>query len=182
MLATVSIAIGMALVVAAGGQLSKIGDADLRGWQTAAVVLLLIQALARAGFSPILGLPSYLPWAASGLVLSLVLLRTKEATLALCALGIISNLLVVTLNQGMPYTVPLDWPAAWSTNLNVGADGFYRPASTATWVPLLGDIVPTPLPSLVSVGDIIMGVGIAGYLTRAGVGVPHALAKEAKHR
>jgi len=78
---------------------------------------------------------------------------------ALISVGTFSNVLVVLLNNGMPYDVPV----ATAINALPPANGLYVPLGSQTIFPFLGDIVPVGIvPSVYSVGDFLIAFG--GFL------------------
>ena len=79
---------------------------------------------------------------------------------ALISVGTFSNVVVVLLNTGMPFDLPL------ATQIDaLPRTSLYIPQGPATIFPFLGDIIPVTLPffsSLYSVGDFLIAFG--GFL------------------
>lgn len=137
-----------------------------RPWQLAALVLFVVQAIARADLLPVPGSVEVYLWLLSGLALAAILATQRDALLGLCALGIVLNLLTVAANGGMPFAVPDFWQDGWTEAVRSGVGDFYHPVGSGTWISIVSDVLPTPLPSLVSIGDVVMMVGVVAFLVR----------------
>jgi len=100
--------------------------------------------------------------------------RSLRAAWAIAALGVAANILVVTVNGGhMPRTVPMA-PAETTEQLsNVFV------ASSETPLLWLGDVIAEPdwlpLSNALSIGDILLAVGLASWVLVAGVSRQHVL-------
>jgi hypothetical protein len=94
-----------------------------------------------------------------------------RATWAIAALGVAANILVVTVNGGyMPRSVPMA-PAETTQQLsNVVV------ASSETPLLWLGDVIAEPdwlpLSNALSIGDILLAIGLATWVFVAGVSRP----------
>lgn len=105
------------------------------------------------------------------LVLSLVLAgiclarNLRVPGLGLVLLGIALNALVVALNRGMPVSLDAAVRAGAPVDARTLAlDPRHVELGDGTLLPLLGDVVPVPLPLLpevVSVGDLLVALGLA---------------------
>lgn len=84
---------------------------------------------------------------------------------ALVALGLAANALVVALNGAMPVSTQAAARAGVSlTAVADGADSRHVLQTRSTRLPLLGDVVPVPLPlrpEVVSLGDVLVAAGLA---------------------
>ncbi len=90
------------------------------------------------------------------------------------ALGWLLNLAAIVPNGGMPVSaaalassgIPSGMP------VNEGHFGKHVPATSSTLLPWLGDVIPArPLHSVISIGDLVMSLGIAVGAARASVRV-----------
>jgi len=149
---TVALALGVALVT--GGSLGRISTTELRHPSILAVAVGI--QLALEVLHPTSGTAGHL--ASALLVVSYVLLllfcaaNLRLRGLAVVAVGIALNGLVITLNQGMPIRAP---EAAVETTTKHHAE---RPSDKLTG---LGDIILVPaLRQSLSFGDLIMMVGL----------------------
>lgn len=147
-----------------GGRVSGLGEFRVR-WAPLAVIGLLVQVV--LFFGPIaervgdLGTAIYV--GSTALVLVVVLRNVRVGGLALVAVGAISNLVAIVANGGsMPAS-----PAALAVldkGVNAGYSNSVVMTEPALWA--LTDIFalphPFPFANVFSVGDILIGIGIAG--------------------
>lgn len=145
------------------GRLDRLGDLHFR-WPWLAVAGLLVQVVlfspVLADIDPTLGAVVYV--ASTGAVLVAVLRNWRIPGLVLVAAGAACNLVAITTNGGvMPTTV------AALTAAGLGPeDAFSNSAVVADpVVPFLTDILALPawlpLANVFSVGDVLIGVGVA---------------------
>jgi len=169
-LTVVAVAVGVVLSVLAGGTLARILATPVR------VVWLPFAGL---GAQLLLGL-----WAPSGgwgsglavvllagsfaAVLAFALLNLHFTGMAVVAVGVGLNLLVVALNGAMPVRLPEDASDARREALEHSAT--HEPEADADTLARLGQIVlvPEPVDRAVSWGDLIVGVGLVDVLFHAG--------------
>ena len=164
-----ALVLGIAAGYARGGLLKNLASIELRGEG------LMLAALALQWLTPSIARALRLPhnlafvvWlAAFLLLLAALLLNRDQPALLVAGLGVASNLLVISLNGGMPV-----WPSALRvvssgetvTAATLAADPLYHLAGATTRLPFLADAVPVPWPSfatgVISVGDIILMAGV----------------------
>lgn len=162
MIAAVALLWAGALVLATGGSLRRLSEIELSGGARI-VVLFLLQGLLNAremgqgGF----GEWSVVLWASICALLVLQVLASVRTApgLAIVATGLMLNLLVVLLNEGMPFL----------SDGGTGASGlaFYHRGGQGTILPWLADIVPVPGGLLVSAGDVLLVTGVVSVVVRA---------------
>ncbi len=146
-----------------GGRLERLSSLRIRGWPIAIVGLVVQVILFSDAGSAIAGdLASVVYIASTGAVLAVVLLNVRVAGLALVAVGAISNLVAIVANGGH---MPADPAALASLGLTIGpgysnsvdvADPVLRPLTDIFAMP--GWL---PLANVFSIGDVLIGVGIA---------------------
>lgn len=146
-----------------GGRVSSLTRFRMRH-ETLVVVLFTVQAVLR-GRLPGAGEPSawaVFGWGVAALALIGVLLPSRRHTgVMIVVLGLASNLWVILLNQGMPYVTDSRLPVP-------GAGGFYRLATSATYLPWMGDVLPDPTGRwLLSLGDVLLLVGVIAIVLSA---------------
>ena len=114
-------------------------------------------------------------WCGVSVVLvCLCALNWRVRGMPLIAAGVALNLVVVLLNTGMPVGGSLAASAGMTPSAEVVAAqwGFYTLVGPQTLATGLGDVIPVPLPrplrSLVSIGDLLMFLGI-GVLIEEGI-------------
>lgn len=89
---------------------------------------------------------------------------------AILAAGWFLNVAAIVANGGMPVSRPAMAAVGIppDTPIDEGNLGKHRPAEESTTLPWLGDVIPVPpLASVISVGDVLMAVGVAIGLVRA---------------
>jgi hypothetical protein len=164
-----AIVIAVPLGLLLGGHLASLGTVKVR-WAPLAVLALAVQLILFAG--PVaravgeLGPPIYL--ASMGAVLLVVLANLRLPGVPLIAIGAASNLLAILANGGY---MPAD-PAALAslgrsagegyTNSVVLADPAFRPLTDIFAMPSW-----LPLANVFSVGDVLIGVGLAWAIVAA---------------
>ena len=145
---------GIAAGIAFGGDWRRLAVFSLRWWPVLAVAALLRLSTV---FVPDSGLGVYL---LSLLGIALVAgVNWHIAGSLLIAGGTIANLLVISLNGGMPY----DLETVHAVGASVPADGLHIALTPATALPFLGDVVPFGIGHAVySFGDLVIAFG--GFL------------------
>lgn len=164
MLAIVALVLGISLGLASGGSFAHMRDLKIRG-ESWILALFAIQALARGVLLPSLGSFGIAIWATCTLVL-LVLVSREFARpgMAVAALGMGLNALVILLNGGMPVVQPPMFTAEETLAAIAESSGFYVLADERTLLPVLGDVLPAAN-GLASIGDVLLAVGIAVLIT-----------------
>lgn len=124
--------------------------------------------------------------AAFGALLGGLAANLSKPWVWLVALGVLSNLLVVSANHGMPVSGGL--VQAWFPDAGAGAimagDGIHVAMTERTLLPFLGDVLPfagvvsPEFPNLywqlVSIGDVAMYVGVMFFIGWAMMSPPGA--------
>jgi len=166
--------LGLLLRVAAGRRLSDLGLVRLRG-ESALFALLIVQALlplvrlsgtaARFGFAA---------WLATfPLLIGVTWVNRKQMGMVVLGVGLVLNFAVIAFNGGMP--VFAEAVAGVSTATGAGAipagDFVHVLGTVGTRLPWLADVIPLPGPSWLrsvpSAGDLLLYVGVVGFLVGA---------------
>ncbi len=161
---------GAALGRSRGGRLAGLGAVRLRApalvWVAVAIQALLgvtgPMAWPFGGRFPIL-VATYLAVGA-WLVINAVADAGLRLALGLLALGWLLNLAAIIPNQGMPVSLEALDSSGGRTGVTVdqGHFGKHVEASPRTTLAWLGDVIPAPwLDSVISIGDLVMSVGVA---------------------
>jgi hypothetical protein len=85
----------------------------------------------------------------------------------IAALGVLLNLVVVVLNNGMPVGVSPSGQALVLTALDGAQRAFYAPVGFQTILWTLGDVLPLSIRgdwTMLSIGDVLLGVGVAVWI------------------
>lgn len=86
---------------------------------------------------------------------------------ALVAGGLALNLLVISLNGGMPVSNRAAQAAGFDASDYLETAVKHRPLSDDTLLPFLGDIIPLPfIEKVVSAGDLFIGLGLFWMIER----------------
>jgi hypothetical protein len=151
-----------------GGRLGHLGHLDLRYG-----VLVVLAVLVQLG-GGLAGGTAY----PLGLVVSVLLVAVflgfnrSVPGVALVALGLLANALVVGLNGAMPVSAWASGEARISTqDLLTGADPRHELATASTALRPLGDVIPVLMPGrpeVVSPGDVLIAAGL-GQLVVVGM-------------
>lgn len=163
MILVVALIWGILLSLATSGTLRGLTETKLPS-ELAIIALFVLQGISRsaANSSGSLSTLCLAAWAASGIALSMLLLRIPhEPTLTLVVLGLALNLFVVMLNSGMPVG---EVHAGLPSTSAVGA--FYHAATTADAAVVLADVVPLPGGWLLSLGDLLLVVGSTAFIAQ----------------
>ncbi|NLM47089.1 MAG: DUF5317 domain-containing protein [Firmicutes bacterium] len=143
-----------------GGKVARLADLKLRGlvWVAAAAVVRLgLDILARRGYS--------LPWlmiVAYCFVLYVLFLNIRLPGIKLFAAGTLLNFLVIAANGG---AMPVSATAIKEAGLSSTPAGTHILLAETARLPFLADIIPLrppyfPLPQVISIGDILVILGI----------------------
>ncbi|MFO8192082.1 MAG: DUF5317 family protein [Bacillota bacterium] len=152
------------------GSCKNLNHVNLIGWPLI-ILALLIQAIIRLDFVYFDGtfdlLYSYFYVFSFVLLLVFVFLQEKQTGIIIFGLGVLLNLLVITANEGRMPVDPTAMPPQTAVELNSGtASPFHVMMNEDTWLAFLGDhiLLPYSKNRLVSIGDILLGAGIAIYI------------------
>lgn len=155
------------VAVMRGGSLHNLAATNF-GWVWVLVIALVLQILGD------LFAPSNLPEASairllvvslSGVALFMLLNRSLPG-MAIAAVGLALNAIVIFLNDAMPVS---RWAAevAGVTSFGEGLGIKHEIAGPDTVLAFLGDVIPIPNTlQIVSVGDVVLAVGIAALVYR----------------
>lgn len=160
-LAAVALVCAVLIGFASGGRLRRLAELRLRHRR------LVLVALAAQLAGALVGGPSYRLGLVVSVVVALAFLLANRSVqgVALVALGLLSNALVVGLNGAMPVRPEASGRAGVSTQpLLDGSDPRHELADEGTRLPWLGDVIPLPLPyrpQVVSPGDLLIAAGLA---------------------
>lgn len=168
------IALGLVLGLLAGGRLANLAAVRLR-WLgvlfAAVVVRFLTEAAIVRGVEPIDAARIPLLGAAYAALLISLWVNRRQPGLSVAFVGILLNAVAILLNGG--------WMPVWEPSLTAAGFGptdldplhvvLASPldASFLVHAGLIGDIIPLPLPYLrnvLSVGDIVLSLGLATFL------------------
>lgn len=156
----VVIVVSIIVAVARGGKLSNLPDIHAAGWP----LLFLgfgMQIVANL-------LPDDQNTLAVGLLLGsyaalvlMVWLNRRESGMWIAGIGILMNLLVISLNQGMPVLAASVEIAGGSPDLTLDAKHVWLDG--ATRLPFLADIIPLP-GAVISLGDVFLAIGLGVFV------------------
>lgn len=175
MILLLSIVLGLAMGLAAGGKLSHLSGASLRG-ETALLISLVVQMAAPAlpSITPLLSSAVLPAWVIGAvLVCAISLANIHSVGMPAILVGAVFNLLTVAANRGMPVSLALARIAGLPEPKDplFLADTLHVPMTGTTSLPILGDILPVTGPeslqAMVSLGDMLMVVGVAAFLVAA---------------
>ncbi len=168
------ILVGLIASLLAGGSLRNLAQESLRGeW----VLLVLLPAQLvwpvvsdQAGLDCALSIIIWL-FMMSGLCVVLMLNAARRWMLALAALGIAANILVIGLNQGMPVSIRAASEVG-GTRAAVRAalegDCLHEEMDEETLARILGDVIAVPGPkwqgSVLSLGDVLLSLGLGAWI------------------
>lgn len=171
--ALLAVVCGLGLGLAAGGDVRALSELRLRG-EMALVAAFLVQAVARgrvAGAAATIWGPPV--WVAASLALvGLMALNAHRPGMLLGAAGVVLNLDVVLANSFMPVVPPIGAQSA-AAAAAVASRGFYRVASPGALGLWSADVLLLRLfgqSYLLSVGDLLLGVGVVVLLASSLLG------------
>ena len=172
-----AVLLGVAIGLALGGSLATLADARFRWWPLA-IVGLSLQVIEVPALKGQLD-----HWLALGLLIAsyvallvFVAANIRRPGFALVAVGFVLNLLVISLNGGMPVKANAlrraagpGYPAAVRRLVQTGGTKHHLARSSDVLIPLSDVIaVGRPVRNVFSIGDL---TAMAGVLWGAGVGV-----------
>ncbi len=174
MIVVEALMIGLLAALVAGGRIRNLASERL--WAEGILLIVLpfqiIWPLATQHFG-IRCTWSVAAWLLMMLVLFLVLVANspRRVMLLVAALGVAANMLVIGLNGAMPVSISAIseiGATRSSARALLAQDCLYRELSEDTAVPFLADVIPIPGPrwqrSVVSVGDLLLAVGLGGWI------------------
>jgi hypothetical protein len=156
----------------AGGHASGLRDQRIRG-EVALLLVLALQAVTPL-FSAVprnLETVAFGLWVVSlGLTGAIAVLNWRQTGMLAVATGTSTNLIVIVLNRGMPVSASAMVAAGYVGDPTVGFSGGFTHhlLTPGTLLPVLSDVLPIPGPDMlqtvVSVGDVVLMVGIAAFV------------------
>lgn len=149
--------------IAAGGRARELAAARIR-WESAVLVLFILQALVREEIMPLSPVLVPYAWVALAATLALVLLRQKSRGLRLSGVGALCNAIVVAVNGRMPYVLDDRLRELMTTGVDTP---FYVAATNDHLLLVLADVLPTPWQSVASIGDVLLWVGVSVFLAES---------------
>lgn len=169
-LVVVSLALSLAVGVALGGTLSRLAMLRFRGWPLLVGAVAVQVAAQLAG--PFTSAAAYPVSSAISAALMLGFLGRNRGLpgVALVASGLLLNAGVIAANGAMPVSreaaavAGIDRDSVRLDSETAGANPRHEWASAGTRLPLLGDVLPVPLPirpEVVSPGDAAVAAGLA---------------------
>lgn len=156
MIALAAIIVGLGTCLALGRELHEIGAWRLR-WSWPVLGAFALQGAFRSAWPSGWGSPEVatLAWAALGAaVCALLLPDLRRAGVPLVMAGFLANILVVLVNNGMPVVHD------GASHSLAGTAPFYHVAGAQDALLLLADLLPVPGGFLLSIGDVLLLVGI----------------------
>lgn len=172
MILLLSLPLGAALGLAAGGRLSGLKQLKLRG------ELILIALLVMQGLLPLVSAGGvartvlYWVWALTfPLMTGVCIANVRVPGMALAGAGLALNAAVILLNSGMPVLPDAVAIAGGSIAALKNMDFAHTVATGTTLLPALADALPIPgLPGMrgvASAGDVLLASGVASVLAAA---------------
>jgi hypothetical protein len=103
------------------------------------------------------------------LVLAFCILNRRFTGMTVIAIGVALNVLVIALNQGMPTKDDVVERGGREVHVPIERTVKHRPEEDDDLLPFLGDVLSAPgVPNQqFSVGDVVIGIGIAGVCFEA---------------
>ncbi len=147
-----------------GGRLAGIAFTHLKAlWLLPiALVLQILATRPEGNISVVAGL-----LAANAVLVLLLFLNRHFAGTRIAAIGLLLNSLVIGLNGGMPVSQKAASVAALTPTEVQASAPEHVPETASTRLLWLGDTIPLPNSNLVvSIGDILLALGIARFLYR----------------
>lgn len=125
---------------------------------------------------------------AGGLFLAVNAMRVRgamRAAFAVLAIGWMLNATVITANDGMPLSLSAYAASGQTVVPTPGEGGFFAidVADESTILRPLGDVIPiSPLRTVVSIGDLVLALGVVGLMVVGMRGGAHAPSRESISR
>jgi hypothetical protein len=166
----VCLALGILLRLASGRTVSEIGHVRLHG-EAALLALLCVQAvLPLVRLTGALAVTAFWLWLATfPMLIGIAYWNRSHPGMLVIAAGLLLNLLVVSVNGGMPVMATAAAAAGLQGQLSLPSGDFiHAVGTTATRIPWLADAVPLPGPIwarfVPSVGDLLLYAGVIAFL------------------
>ena len=175
MIVLVCIAVGAILRVLTGRSFRDLATVRLRG-ETLLLILLASQAaLPLVQLTGVAGRIAFFVWLATfPCMVGIAWLNRSEPGMPVLGVGLLLNLAVIAVNEGMPvFEVALQTAKSLMPTLAIPAGDFVHVVgSSSTFLPWLGDVVPIAGPSwlrvVVSPGDLLLFAGIITLVATLG--------------
>lgn len=165
-IAVILLVVGLIAGLARGGKLDNLAKLEFR-YPLLVFLGLTIQVASEvfAGFVPpgwrddgrglAILLSSYI------LLIAFVVINRHLPGMLFVGIGLALNLLVITLNGGMPVSIRSAEEVGIDPGVYLERAIKHRPLGPGTLLPFLADVIPLPfIRNVVSVGDVVLGVGV----------------------
>jgi hypothetical protein len=159
MASVVTVSVVVALL--RGGKLTNLMDVHLAGWWMLALALAM-QVGATLAPDDGSGLPVILVMASFVPLLAVVWLNREQQGLWIAGIGILMNLTVIGINEGMPVLAQAVELAGGTFDPSA-LDAKHVILDDSTRVAFLADIIPFP-GSVISLGDVFLAIGLGVFL------------------
>lgn len=157
----VVVVVSVLVALLRGGKLSNIMEIHLSGWW---MLFLAFGMQIGATFAPDDGtrLPVILVLASFVPLLAVVWLNKEKQGLWLAGIGILMNLTVISVNEGMP-VLPEAVELSGGIFDPATLDGKHVVLDDSTDLAFLADIIPFP-GSVISLGDVFLAIGLGVFI------------------
>lgn len=163
-LALIPLVLGIVVGLVRGGKLENFSAAAFRQpWMVFAGLALQVGAQAAEPSVPALhnGAAGPAVLAVSyALVIGFVVLNIRFPGTLFIGVGLLLNLAVILANGAMPVSMAAVHAAGARSLPGLQSGVKHHPMGPGTHLDILGDIIPVPALGIVSVGDVILGIGI----------------------
>lgn len=165
-LAVLLLIVGLLAGLARGGKLSNIADVELRlpGLVFAGLALQVGAEVVAALIYPQLGRSNaglFLITASYLFLIGFLAVNRRLPGALIVGAGLALNLIVIAANRAMPVSVKAVRAAGLDSAAFLEAAVKHEPMGPGTLLSFLGDVIPVPLVgTVISVGDILIGIGI----------------------
>ncbi|NND02342.1 MAG: DUF5317 domain-containing protein [Acidimicrobiia bacterium] len=150
--------VSVVVSVMRGGKLSNLPDIYARGWPLLFVgfgMQIVANFVENSSVAVALFLTSYV------VLLGTIWLNRSEPGMWIAGIGLLMNLLVISLNNGMPVMEESIRLAGGGADIVFGAK--HVPLVDSSRLPFLADVIPLP-GSVISLGDVFLAVGLGVFI------------------
>jgi uncharacterized protein DUF5317 len=168
--------IGLLLGWGLGGSIRNLAQVEVRMWWLFPIALLLqLLPVPQAKTGLMHNLPFVTLLASFVLIGVVVAMNLGLRGFPLILIGVILNLIPITVNQGMPVSGAAVVKSGGAlADVPRGTGEKHHLQTAEDLVIFLGDVIAvrTPFRAVVSIGDLVMWIGAAWFVTAAMLGVP----------
>jgi hypothetical protein len=166
-----SLPIGLALGIAAGGRFEGLRQLRLRGELVLVALLVMQGLLPLVAVSGVTRQALYWAWALTFPIMAGVCMtNVRVPGIALAGVGLALNAVVILLNSGMPVLPEAVVAAGGTVTALASADFAHTVATAGTRLVVLADVLPIPGPlgirGVASAGDLLLAGGVATLIAR----------------